>query len=175
MRVIDEIIVHCSATRPEWFLGKSVEQKRDEIKNWHVKDRGWKDIGYALIIDRDGKTAKGRDLDKDGDVWEEIGAHVEGKNSRSIGLCLIGGFGSNADDPFLKHFTPAQEDTLFMTISSLRKEFPSIKFISGHNQYANKACPGFYVPTWYQSKQVVPSTPSISNIFTFLGNLSKNP
>jgi len=161
-RVIDEIIVHCSATRPEWFAGKTVEQKRDEIRNWHVRDRGWKDIGYALIIDRDGKTAKGRDLDKDGDVWEEIGAHTEGHNTRSIGLCLIGGFGSNANDKFEKNFTKAQDDILRMTLASLTKQFPTIKKISGHNEYAAKACPGFNVKEWFK----IPTKPIVVDYVT---------
>jgi len=186
MRIVDEIIVHCSATRPEWFEGKTINQKRDEIRNWHVRDRGWKDIGYALLIDRDGKTAKGRDLDKDGDVWEEIGAHVEGKNTRSIGLCLIGGFGANANDPFEKNFTKAQDDTLRMVIADLQRQFPSIKKVSGHNQYAAKACPGFKVVDWLGKKKspvavvdYVTKAPKKDNFITWfinkLGELIKNP
>jgi hypothetical protein len=37
-----------------------------------------------------------------------IGAHVEGHNRGTIGICLLGGYGASADDPFEKNFTGAQ-------------------------------------------------------------------
>ena len=32
----------------------------------------------------------------------DIGAHVEGHNRGTIGICLLGGYGASADDPFVK-------------------------------------------------------------------------
>lgn len=151
MRQIDEIIVHCTATRPEWFAGRSAAAKVDEIRRWHVEDRGWKDIGYAMLIDRDGTTAKGRDLDNDGDVFDDIGAHAAGHNSRSIGIVLVGGHGARADDKFLDNFTPEQDAALRQLINDIRTRFPSIKKVSGHNEYSTKACPGFHVGGWLSS------------------------
>lgn len=144
-----EIIVHCTATPASWWEGKTTKEKVDEIALWHTRDRGWRAIGYAYLIDRDGTVAKGRDLDKDGDVTDETGAHTQGHNANSIGIALFGGHGSNENDAFEENFTPAQDRALRKLIAELKRTVPTITKISGHNQYAAKACPGFDVPSWY--------------------------
>lgn len=159
MRPINEIIVHCTATRPDWWDGKKTSEKVAEIKRWHVQDRGWKDIGYHYLIDRDGTVAKGRPID-------QIGAHVSGHNTGSIGISLFGGHGSAETDMFHEHFTPAQEAALRKLLADLRKQFGIVK-ITGHNQYAAKACPGFNVPDWFRAVSPppvdhVPTTPAPS-------------
>ena len=45
----DQIFVHCLATRPEWLAQSTVERKVKEVTRWHVRDNGWKAIGYAAI------------------------------------------------------------------------------------------------------------------------------
>jgi N-acetylmuramoyl-L-alanine amidase len=146
MRKITEIIVHCAATRPNWMQAKTVEEKRDEIRRWHMVDNGWADIGYHYIIDRDGQVAPGRPL-------ETQGAHTQGHNANSIGVCLIGGHGSSVNDPFDMHYTDAQDQALRVLIDSLETRFPTIAKVSGHNDYtAAKACPGFKVGRWLANK-----------------------
>lgn len=146
MRKITEIIVHCAATRPGWMQGESVEDKRDEIRRWHVVDNGWADIGYHYVIDRDGQVAPGRPL-------ENQGAHTQGHNANSIGVCLIGGHGSAVNDPFEKNYTNEQDQALRVLIDSLQTRFPTIRKISGHNDYTKaKACPGFNVGRWLVNK-----------------------
>ena len=157
MRALNEIIIHCSATRADWMRGAKTSAKVAEIKLWHTRDRGWRDIGYHYLIDRDGTVATGRALDK-------IGAHVQGRNTGTIGVCLIGGHGSAETDQFAKHFTPGQERSLRKLIGDLRSAYPTIARVTGHNQFAAKACPGFNVPKWYggqvneapKTEQVVP-------------------
>lgn len=149
MRAIREIIIHCSATRPEWmnskpksdYKSKSFEARRKivEIRKWHIA-RGFRDIGYHIIIDRSGAVVDGRPMD-------QVGAHVKGHNTGTIGVCLIGGHGSDADDKFEEHFTPAQEKALMATIGNLKAMYGNLK-VSGHNEYSNKACPGFRVKEW---------------------------
>ena len=142
MRPVSEIIVHCSATRPDWMAGSSVQAKRDEIRRWHTSaPRNWSDIGYHYVIDRDGSGADGRPL-------ERIGAHVRGRNTGSIGVCLLGGHGSSERDQFSDNFTPEQDAALRRLIDSLQRELGPLK-VTGHNQYAAKACPGFDVPSWF--------------------------
>lgn len=140
MRHINEIVVHCSATRPEWMAGETAWQKRQEIKRWHL-GLGWSDIGYHYLVDRDGVIADGRPI-------ERAGAHVQGRNANTIGVCLIGGHGSSETDQFADHFTAAQDRALRGLLADLRRRFPAIVKVSGHNEYAAKACPGFRVADW---------------------------
>ena len=136
---VREIIVHCSATRPDWMAGRPIAERVAEIRRWHLAN-GWNDIGYHWIIDRDGKVLPGR-------KETVIGAHTVGRNSGTIGICLIGGFGSAETDRFSDHFTGQQDITLRQMIEAISTR-TSIQRISGHNEYAAKACPGFNVPAW---------------------------
>jgi len=141
MRKITRIIVHCSATRPDWMADQPLEEKGAEIRRWHTlpkpKGRGWADIGYHFLIDRDGSTMVGRPV-------ENIGAHVVGHNVDSIGICLIGGHGSSSTDKFLDNFTQEQYLALRELCADLMDSFGPLT-IKGHNEYAAKACPGFQV------------------------------
>jgi hypothetical protein len=127
MRPINEIIVHCTAT-PE---GRPVTVA--EIDSWH-RVRGWSGIGYHRVIGLNGERWAGRPLDK-------IGAHCEGHNERSLGVVYAGGVardGKTAKDTR----NAAQANALLVELTELRDRF-GIKKLSGHNEYANKACPSF--------------------------------
>ena len=143
MRKITGIIIHCTATRPKWWEGKKTSEKVEEIRRWHTDERGWSDIGYHFLIDRDGTVAKGRDITKDG-------AHVRGHNRGTIGISLFGGHGSNENDKFSANFTKAQDRSLRNLISELQFDYGDVP-VTGHNQYAAKACPGFNAPHWLAS------------------------
>ena len=138
MRAITTGIIHCSATRPDQVIGA------EDIRRWHVDGNGWSDIGYHYVIRRDGIVEPGRDRDLDGDIWEEVGAHVRGHNGNSIGICLVGGAGSRADDVFGDHFTGQQFIALRALMLAINGAYPEIKWL-GHNDLAAKACPGFRV------------------------------
>lgn len=142
---VETIFIHCSATRPDWLLGRPLSEKVAEIRRWHVQQRKWSDIGYHYVIDRNGQIAQGR-------AEHVPGAHVEGHNSGSIGVCLIGGHGSSANDAFEDHFTTAQEVALRNLIEEISERMP-IKRVRGHNEVANKACPGFSVARWHAGKK----------------------
>jgi N-acetyl-anhydromuramyl-L-alanine amidase AmpD len=133
--------VHCTATRADWWSSRSLGQKIAEVRKWHVNDRGWSDIGYHFLIDRNGKVGAGRPLEK-------VGAHVVNHNSGTIGISLFGGYEAASTDDFLENFTSAQDAALRQLIQDLGSRF-SINRLTGHNEYANKACPGFAVGAWY--------------------------
>ena len=137
---VTEIILHCADTRPDWMDGHPLVEKVAEIRRWHVQQRGWPDIGYHWIVDRDGAVAPGR-------RETETGAHVEGHNRGTLGICLLGGFGASADDPFAKNFTLAQANATKRLIAEIKRR-TAIQLVSGHNDYATKACPGFRVKLW---------------------------
>lgn len=138
--LIDEIVTHCSATRPTWMASNTFRDRVAEIRSWHVDDNGWRDIGYHWLIDRDGSVLPGR-------AETVIGAGVEGHNRGVIHICLLGGHGSAKTDRFDRHFTHAQDAALRRLIADISLRTP-ITRVSGHNEWANKACPGFNVPAW---------------------------
>ena len=130
-RPISEIIVHCTAT-PE---GKDYTVA--DIRAWH-KARKWSDIGYHYVVYRDGRVMLGRPVG-------QIGAHVENRNSGTIGISYVGGLtrdGKQAKDTR----TPQQRSSLLWLVGELARKHKGVRRISGHNQYANKACPSFRVP-----------------------------
>ena len=145
MRPIDHIVIHCTATPADWWGKAKTGAKVAEVRRWHKEQRGWSDIGYHYLIDRNGTVATGRPVNR-------TGAHTKGHNTGSIGIALFGGHGSSADDQFAENFTPEQEAALLNLIEELRVRFPAIKRVSGHNEFAAKACPGFRVKPWYEGK-----------------------
>ena len=137
---IREIVVHCAATRPDWMADTTFAARVAEIRRWHVRDRGWRDIGYHWLIDRDGAWLPGR-------AETVIGAGVEGHNRGVIHICLLGGAGSAATDRFARHFTADQDISLRDLIDRI-SDRTSITRVNGHNDHAAKACPGFIVRNW---------------------------
>ena len=140
MPVIRDIrygFIHCADTWPHQDVGIA------DFTKWHLA-RGWRGVGYNYGIRRSGQVEFGRDLDDDGDIWEEIGAHARGYNSRSLGICLAGGKGSNENDRFEDHFTPEQRIALAALMHGIQGALPKIKWL-GHNAVAANACPGFQV------------------------------
>lgn len=137
MRNINEIIIHCSETRPDQDITAA------DIDLWHRR-KGWDGIGYHFFIRLDGTIEPGRPIKK-------IGAHCYGHNNNSIGICYAGGVIRNGET---KHYTdtrtPAQVRTLYLLIVTLLYCFPSIIKISGHRDYAKKACPCFDAKAEYE-------------------------
>ena len=128
----DYIVVHCAATKPSMDIGA------DTIRDWHVNVNGWRDIGYHLVIKRNGDVEKGRDIN-------DSGAHAAGYNSKSIGLCLVGGMAE--DNSAEDNFTAQQWTSLLATVKELEVDFPNAKVI-GHNEISEKECPSFDVQKW---------------------------
>ena len=133
------------------MVGRTNSEKLEEVRRWHVVDNGWRAIGYAYVIMFDGERMKGRDLDRDGNVWEETGAGAKGHNSDTIHIALEGGHGSTENDSFFDHYTMQQNTALRKLIDELQQILGPLK-LEGHNEVAAKACPGFNVRNWYAVK-----------------------
>lgn len=144
------IVVHCSATPPQRDIG------RDIIREWHLS-QGWVDIGYAMVIRRNGLYEFGRHFD-------DIGAHVAGWNGTTVGICLVGGLypdGSEAVDDFEHLFTIEQRNALRVALQFLLAAYPDA-LVVGHRDLSPdknkdgkitqsewlKSCPGFDVKEW---------------------------
>ncbi len=132
MRTINKIIIHCSATQE----GRDLDAA--EINRWHLK-RGWNGIGYHYVVLLDGTIEYGRSIYKQG-------AHVNGENEGSIGICYIGGVeserGDDGDWIAKDTRTLEQKESLLLLIKTLKKMHPTAT-IHGHNEFANKSCPCF--------------------------------
>lgn len=136
----NSIFVHCSATKP------SMDWSVREIRQSH-KERGFLDIGYHFVIRRDGTVEPGRDVDV-------VGAHVQGYNHDSVGVCLVGGI----DDAgkFKANFTPIQMERLRSLLVTLQGQYKGAK-IRAHHSVAAKACPSFDVKRWWETNELVTS------------------
>ena len=128
MRLINEIIIHCSATK----AGQDFDV--NDIDRWH-KERGWKGVGYHYVIKLDGTIQEGRPLD-------QVGAHCTGHNKKSIGICYIGGLDKSGKPKDTR--TVAQKESLRLLVNQLLERFPGSK-VYGHNEFAPKHCPCFCV------------------------------
>ena len=138
---VNGIVVHCTDTPPDWKDGMKTSVKVAEVRRWHMEERGWKDIGYHWLIDRDGSVAQGR-------AETVIGAHVAGHNAGTIGISLLGGKDTGTHFGFFKSFTTEQDSALRKLIAAIGLR-TLIEWVTGHNQFdAGKACPGFWVPDW---------------------------
>lgn len=110
------IVIHHSATDPG--------TKTENIRRYHVEERGWNDIGYHYIIETSGRIVKGRDT-------STAGAHAlnprPSRNRTHIGICLIGH----------DAFTDSQYKALQRLLQSLDRRFGKLVLEKHHEQ-----CPG---------------------------------
>ena len=113
MRNINEIIVHCSATREgrDYTVG--------DITSWH-RQRGFNTIGYHYVIYRNGEIHAGRNEDV-------IGAHCVGHNRNSIGVCYVGGIDENGRKAKDTR-TDAQKKSLLQLLKLLKKSTLTQRF-----------------------------------------------
>lgn len=129
-REIVEIDIHCAAT-PE---GKDFTV--EDIRRWH-KERGFSDIGYHYVIYRDGRILVARPIG-------QIGAHISGRNTGTIGICYIGGV--SADGKAAKDTRTARQTSSLLWLTQELATLHGVRRIAGHNEFAAKACPSFSVP-----------------------------
>jgi hypothetical protein len=66
------------------------------IEIYHVEGNGWWDVGYNFLVDRYGQVFEGRYGGVDRNV---VGAHTMGFNSGSVGVAVIGDYGSRGISP----------------------------------------------------------------------------
>jgi N-acetylmuramoyl-L-alanine amidase len=167
-RKLNAIVIHCAAT-PN---GKDIKVaaidamhkargfKRDSqaIRNFNPD---LKHIGYHFVIEVDGTVRTGRGI-------EEIGAHVQGSNAKSIGICLIGTDKFTTEQWFAlaKQLKEIAETIAGKELSNLTHALTWFKesgiSIKGHRDYSPdlngngviertewiKICPGFSVADW---------------------------
>ncbi len=117
---------------------------------YHTQSNGWDDIGYNYLIAQDGTIFSGRDAQGLADEDNIQGAHFCGKNSGTMGVCLLGNY--NTSQP-----TPSALQSLTTLLSwKLHKENLSaydsflhpdaggsyLSTIAGHRHGCATECPG---------------------------------
>lgn len=117
----DRLILHHSACS-----SCTIEQ----IHQWHLNN-GWEGCGYHFLVRKDGTIYRGRPEDK-------IGAHAQGSNFNSIGICAEGNFENET-------MTEAQKNSLIELVSYLKNKY-GISKVQKHSDVNSTACPGKNYP-----------------------------
>lgn len=147
----DLIVVHCSATKSHTDIGVH------EIDMWH-KQKGWNGIGYHYVIRRNGNVEHGRNKDA-------VGAHVQGHNASSVGVCMVGGVGEDLRGQ--DNFTDDQYESLEVLLRELKGMYPNCKIV-GHRDLSPdlnkdgvitknewfKECPSFEVKEFLKKRGI---------------------
>lgn len=139
------LVVHVTATPAAMDIGAK------EVDAMH-RAKGWSGIGYHFVIRRNGKVETGRNI-------RQIGAHVQGWNSVSIGVALVGGIDESGRPQ--DNRTPEQTASLIQLLTQLQKTYPHAE-VCGHRDLSPdknrdgvispdehiKACPCFDAIPW---------------------------
>ncbi|GGU18388.1 N-acetylmuramoyl-L-alanine amidase [Nocardioides albus] len=119
------------------------------IYTYHVRSRGWRDLGYNFLIDKFGRIWEGRYGGVDRPV---VGAHTSGYNSYGFGASAIGNFDKVAPPTALVNAF----GSLFawkLSLHGVRGNKGSTRMgdgtfshaIMGHRDAGSTACPGRYL------------------------------
>jgi hypothetical protein len=152
--VLRVAIVHHTAGSNGYDAAESAAIVRG-IEIYHVKGNGWNDIGYNFLVDRFGKVFEGR---YGGIERNVVGAHAEGFNTGSVGVAVLGEYGSltvpqTARDALARvlawRLDVAHVDPLstLSFISNGNQRFPAglpvfLRAVSGHRDTGFTDCPG---------------------------------
>jgi len=126
-RQTSRLVVHHSASQ---------DVPAAEIHQWHLQ-RGFSGIGYHYLIRADGSVEIGRPVAMEG-------AHTQGFNSDSIGVCLTGNFMQTS--PYGEQVT-----ALIELIMELNLHYGPLE-ICRHSDLNPTDCPGLYFP-WPQFRR----------------------
>jgi hypothetical protein len=147
-------VVHHTAGSNTYTRAESAAIVRG-IQIYHVRGNGWNDIGYNFLVDKYGQVFEGR---YGGMARNVVGAHAEGFNTGSVGVALLGNYGSVEPSAAAKaalasvlawrldlaHVDPL---TTLNWISGGNARFPRgipvfLRAIVGHRDTGFTSCPG---------------------------------
>ena len=123
------LVIHCSDTSDQDNLSAI------DIHKMHLSFN-WDGIGYHKIIKRNGNVENGRP-----EFW--VGAHTNGLNKQSLGVCLIG----------QTKFTIRQFNSLEKVLRDWLIKYPAAQIV-GHRDAikTHKTCPNFDVENWTKER-----------------------
>ena len=100
------------------------------IHQWHINN-GWSGIGYHFVVRKNGTIERGR-------PENTVGAHAEGSNTDSIGICFEGNFQTET-------MSTAQKDAGKELVAYLKQKY-SISKVQKHSDVCATTCPGKNFP-----------------------------
>ncbi|MEU8223229.1 peptidoglycan recognition protein [Kribbella sp. NPDC048915] len=111
---------------------------------YHVKSRGWCDLGYNFLVDRFGRVFEGR---YGGAQLPVLGAHTASYNANSFGVAVIGNFEQTAPPPAMLEATARviawKLDANYRSpLGTVVLAGNSLHTVSGHRDTKPTACPG---------------------------------
>ncbi|MGW0969092.1 peptidoglycan recognition protein family protein [Streptomyces sp. NPDC002516] len=89
-KTVKAAFVHHTASGNKYSCSQAPSVIRS-IYRYHVVSSGWRDIGYNFLVDKCGNIYEGR---AGGVAKAVMGAHTRGFNTNSMGIAVIGSFGS---------------------------------------------------------------------------------
>ncbi|HSG12326.1 MAG TPA: N-acetylmuramoyl-L-alanine amidase [Gaiellaceae bacterium] len=147
-------IVHHTAGRNDYTRAEAPAVVKG-IQLYHVQGNGWNDIGYNFLVDRFGTVYEGRYGGIDRNV---VGAHALGFNIGSVGIALLGTYGSTkpsaaAQDALarliswrldLAHVDPTSALSFVSGGSERYASGSTVELgaVSGHRDTGSTECPG---------------------------------
>jgi hypothetical protein len=90
-RTVKAAFVHHTVQSNRYSPSESAALVRADYL-YHVRSRGWNDIGYNFLVDRYGRVFEGR---YGGVTRAVLGAHAGGFNTNTTGVALLGTFSSS--------------------------------------------------------------------------------
>jgi len=108
----------------------AIKCSADDIHRIHISN-GWTGIGYHFYIRKDGSVYEGRPI-------AAKGAHTEGFNSKSIGICFEGNF--EKEKMPIEQMNAGRELVLY-----LKRLYP-FATVGKHSDFNSTVCPGKNFP-----------------------------
>ncbi|TDD14730.1 hypothetical protein E1218_32595, partial [Kribbella turkmenica] len=135
--------VHHTADRNDYTRTQVPAMVR-AMYTYHVKSRGWCDLGYNFLVDRFGRAFEGR---YGGAQLPVLGAHTGSFNANSFGVALIGNFEKVAPTPAMLEKTARviawkMDANYRSALSTVRLAGSRVRSVSGHRDTKATACPG---------------------------------
>lgn len=101
----------------------------EQIRQIHTRDRGWSDIGYHYVIDRQGRVIEGRPI-----AYQ--GAHVSENNPHNLGVLVLGNF--DQQRPTKKQVAALGS---FLKLMMATHKVPAVRVYT-HKEIKPTQCPG---------------------------------
>lgn len=125
------VVIHHSY-RPHRDCGVALAREEADVLGMHEyhKGKGWGGIGYNFLVFQSGNIYEGRG-------WGRVGAHTVGRNSSSVGICLV------MDGQIHRPTDAAVESVIAIISEGVERGFiAQTHERAPHDQFQNKVCPG---------------------------------